>query len=124
MLRFTDVNLKLISDIEKYQFIESAITGGISMVCKGYAEVNNEFLKSYNANKPTSYIIYLDASNLYGHSLMQLFPTEILDWVNPKDFNVDNYSNDSPVGYFLEVDLDYPDELHDLRNDYSLAGKK
>ena len=40
MLRFTDVNLKLISDIEKYQFIESTITGGN----KGYAEASNKFL--------------------------------------------------------------------------------
>ena len=35
MLRFTDANLKLISDIEMYQFVESTITGGISMICKG-----------------------------------------------------------------------------------------
>ena len=58
MLRFTDANLKLISDIEKYQFVESAIMGGISMICKGFAEANNIFLKSYDANKPTSYHIF------------------------------------------------------------------
>ena len=69
MLSITDVNLKLISDTEKYQFIESTIRGGISMICKDYPEVNNKFLKSYEANKPTSHIIYLDANNLYGHSL-------------------------------------------------------
>ena len=49
------------------------------MICKGYAGANNNFLKSYNDNKPTSYIIYLDANNLYGYSMMQLSPTEILD---------------------------------------------
>ena len=120
LLRFTDVNLKLISDIEKYQFMESTIRGGISMICKGYPEASNEFLK-YDANKTTSYIIYLDTNNLYGHSMMQLLPAEILDWVNTKEFNLDNYSNDSPVGCFLEVDLDYPDELHELHNDYPLV---
>ena len=57
ILVFTDVDLKLISDIETYQFIKSAIRAGISMVCKGYAEGNNKFLKPYGANKPTSYII-------------------------------------------------------------------
>ena len=69
-------------------------------------------------------------NNLYGHSMMQLLPTEILDWVYPKDFNPGNYSNNSPVGCFLEVDLDYPDELHDLQfaicmicNAYPLAGE-
>ena len=44
MLRFTDFNLKLISDIEKYQFFEFSIKSGISMVCNGYAEANNKFL--------------------------------------------------------------------------------
>ena len=42
----------------KYQFVESAIRGGISMTCKCYADVNNKFLKSEDVNKPTSYIVY------------------------------------------------------------------
>ena len=96
----------------------------ISMNCKGYAESNDKFLKSYNSNKPASYIIYLDANNLYGHSMVQLLPTEILDWVDLKGFSLDIYSNDSPIGWFLDVGLDYPDELPDLHNDYLLAGEK
>ena len=75
MLRFTDVNLKLISDKERYLFIQRTIRVGIFMICKGYAEANNKFLKSYDAKKPTSYIIYLDTNNLYGHSMIQLLPT-------------------------------------------------
>ena len=98
MLRFTDVNLKLISDIGKYQFIESTMRGGIFMTCKGCTEANNKFLISYNANKPSSYIIYSDTNNLYGHSISVGRPTEIFDWVNPKNFNLDNCSNDSPIG--------------------------
>ena len=47
---------------------------------------------------------------------MQLLPTEILDWVNLKDLNPDNYSNNSLIGRFLELDLDYPNELHGLHN--------
>ena len=84
MLRFNDVNLNPISDIEKYQFTESMTRDGISMICKGYAEANNKFLKSYNANKPTPYVIYLDANALYGHSMTHILQTEILDWVNTK----------------------------------------
>ena len=45
MLRFADVNVKLMSDIKKYQFIESILIGGVSMICLGYAEVNIELLK-------------------------------------------------------------------------------
>ena len=124
MLRFTDVNLKLMSDIEKYQFIENKIRGDTSMICKGYAEASNKFFKSYDANKLTLYSIYLEQKNSYGHSMIELLPTEILDWFNPKDFNLDNYSIDSPIWHLLEVDLDYPDELHDLHNDYPLADRK
>ena len=65
------------------------IIGGISMICKDFAEASNNFLKSYDANKPTSHIIYLDANNSYGHSIMELLATKILHWVNPKDFTLD-----------------------------------
>ena len=33
------------------------------MICKGYAEASNKFLESCKGNKPTQYIIYLDAKN-------------------------------------------------------------
>ena len=46
MLRFLDIDLKLISDVKKHQFLESAIRGGISMIRKSYAEGNNKFLGS------------------------------------------------------------------------------
>ena len=55
--------------------------------------------------------------------MMQLLPTEILDWVNPKGFNLDSYSNNCPISCLLEVDLDYLDELYDLQKDYPLACK-
>ena len=95
ILKFTDVNSKLIPGIGNYKFIESTIKGVVSMICTGYAEVNHTFLKSFDSNKPTSYVTYLDTNNLYGHSMMKFLPTEILDWGNPNDFNLDNYSNNS-----------------------------
>ena len=49
MLKFTDVNSKLISDIKKYRFVENMIRVGISMICKSYAEANNNFSKSFDA---------------------------------------------------------------------------
>ena len=94
MLSFTDdVNLKLVPDTEKYQFIETTIGVDVSMICKGYAEAKIKFLKSYNTSKHTSYnntskpasnIKYLDVNNLYPHSMIQVSPTEKLDWYNPK----------------------------------------
>ena len=55
--------------------------------------------------------------------MMQLSPIETLDWVNPKDFNQDNYSNGTPIVCFLEVDLDYQDEFLDLY-DYPLPSER
>ena len=89
MLRFTNIILKLISDIEMYQFVESTIKVVISMICKRCTE----------ANKSTSCIIYLDLKSFYGHSMIYFLPTEMLDWVNPNEFNQNNYSNDSPTGF-------------------------
>ena len=101
ILRLKGVNLKLISDIEKYQIVESTARGGVYMICKGYAQVNNKFLKSYSANKSTSLTIQINTNNLYGYSMMQLLPTKILYWVSSKDLN-------SPKGCFVDVNFDYP----------------
>ena len=49
---------------------------------------------------------------------MQLLQTEILVWVNTKKINLYNYSDNGSVGFFLEVGVDYSDELHDLHCDY------
>ena len=46
MLRFTDVELKLISNIEKYKLIEGVTDGVILMICESYSKANNKFLKS------------------------------------------------------------------------------
>ena len=56
----------------------------ISMFCNGYIKANNKFLKSYNSSKPLIYIVYLDVNNLYGHSMMELVPIEIIAGVSQK----------------------------------------
>ena len=55
---------------------------------------------------------------------MQLLETEILDQVNPKDLNLNNYSNDIPIVSFLEAELGYPNDLHNLHNGYPLENEK
>ena len=45
-------------------------------------------------------------------------------WKNVDNFDVNSISEKSPVGYILEVDLEYPDKLHVLHNDYPLAPEK
>ena len=55
---------------------------------------------------------------------MQLLPFKIIDWVDPEKSNPDNNSDDGSIRCVLEVNLNYPDELADLHNDYLLAAKK
>ena len=52
--------------------------------------------------------------------MMQHTPTEILDWINPNDFNLNGCSKDSLIDCFLKIGFGYPDELRDMQNDYIL----
>ena len=45
--------------------------------------------------------------------MIQFLPAEIFDWVNAKGFNLVDYYNDSPIGCFLEIDLNYSYKMHD-----------
>ena len=87
MEKFTGVRLKLIPDIEKEQLVESMIRGGNFIIFKGYAGANKKVLKLRGPNKPTFYSIYLNANNLYGHSIwFKLF--------FPEKINFDIYGGD------------------------------
>ena len=56
--------------------------------------------------------------------MMRLLPTEILDCVDLNDFSLNNYPSHSPIGFILDVDLDYSDELHDVYKYYPLTAEK
>ena len=56
--------------------------------------------------------------------MMQSLLFETLDFVDPEKFNLDNYRKDGSICCLLEIDLDYPDELHYLHNDYPLVAEK
>ena len=48
-----------------------------------------------------------------------------LKWLkNVDNFDVNSISEKSPIGYIFKVDLEYPNELHALHNDYPLAPEK
>jgi hypothetical protein len=80
--------------------------------------------------KDESYIVYLDANNLYGHSMSQYLPIKGFKWLTNEEIEeideewIDNISDESDTGYILEVDLDYPDNLHDLHNAYPFCIEK
>ena len=127
MLKMTNIQLELMTDIDMFQFIEKGMRGGISYIANRYGKANNKYMKEYNVNKPSNYIMYLDANNLYGWAMSQYLPTSNFKWLTQKQIDkidIVKYKEDSNKGLILEVDLEYPKELHDLHNDYPLAPEK
>ena len=125
MLKMTGVKLEKISDIDKYLFIEKGLRGGISYIAKRYAKANNKYMNDYDPKKLSTFISYLDMNNLYGWAMSEYLPYEGFEWLkNVDEFDVMSINEKSLIGYLLEVDLKYPDKLHELHNDYPLAPEK
>ena len=85
-------------------------------------------MENYNKNKESSFLMYLDANNLYGLVMPQKFPVNIFKWKqNILKFNeefIRNYDEDSDKGYILEVYVEYPKDLNDLHNDLPYLPEK
>ena len=127
MLKMTDIKLEAMTDIDMFQFIEKGMRGGISYIANRYGKANNKYMKEYDEKAPSKYIMYLDANNLYGWAMSQYLPTGGFKWMTEKQINKINlaqYNENSEKGLILEVDLEYPKELHDLHNDYPLAAER
>ena len=125
MLKMTGVKLQEISDIDKYLIIEKGFRGGISYIAKKYAKGNNNYMNDYDPKKPSTFITYLDMNNLYGWAMSEYLPYGGFKWLkNVDEFDVKSISEKNTIGHFLEVDLEYPDKLHELHNDYPLAPEK
>ena len=123
----TGIELELISDIYMYLFVEKRMRGRISYIAKRHSKANNKYMKSYDNKKPSKYITFLNANNLYGSTMSQYLPYSRFKQLNQKEIDklcLNSIGENSSDGYILEVDLKYPDELHELDNDYPLALEK
>ena len=123
-LKLTDVHLELIQDPGIHLFFENNIRGGISVISHRYARANVPGTPDYNPEEPNSYILYVDANNLYGWAMSRRLPIGQFVFLSEDEkaaFVVFKISDDSRTGYVLECDLEYPAELHELHNDYPLA---
>ncbi|XP_072401744.1 uncharacterized protein [Diabrotica undecimpunctata] len=117
MLKHTKQELELLTDPDMFLFVERGIRGGLSQVCsKRRVHANNKYMASYDPSKPDSYLMYFDVNNQYGWAMSQYLPYGGFEWV---DSNIDVISipDDSSEGYILEVDLEYPQHLHDRHKD-------
>ena len=129
-LKKTEVKIELIKDVDIYLFFEEMKRGGISMISNRLGEGNNKYFKNYeklkeeNPDLVSKYIAYWDCNNLYGVAMSMMLPLKKFKWLTQDqmdNFDVTKIEPNSKTGYVLEVDLDYPDSLHDLHNDYPMA---
>ena len=114
-LKKTEVKLELLTDYQMLLMIEEGIRGGMCQSTHRYAKANNKYMKNYDKSIESSYLMYLDANNLYGWAMSQKLPINGFKWVTYLSrFNenfIKSYNENSDIRYFLEVDAEYPKKL-------------
>ena len=128
-LKITDIDLELLSDPDMLLMFEKGIRGGISVISNRYGEANNKYMgQGFNRNKLKKYLMYLDANNLYGCAMSMKLPTHGFKWLTSgemeKLFNTQVVQVWEKTPCILEVDLEYPENLHDLHNDYPFCPER
>ena len=118
-LKKTEVKLQLLTDPDMLLMFEG-IRGGVSMITKRHGKANNPYMgEEFDPDSPTKYLAYLDANNLYGWAMCNHLLVGNFEWMS--DSELKNWKNHSCI---LEVDLEYPVDLHDFHNDYTLASER
>ena len=126
-LKITDIDLELLSDHNMLLMFEKGIRGGISIISNRYGEANNKYMgRGFNKNKPSKYLMYMDENNLYGCGMSMKLPTQGFKWLTGGEMEkiYENRHNLNKMPCILEVDIQYPENLHDLHNDYPLCPEK
>ena len=84
MLRVSGIELELLVDPDMLMMFEKGTRGGVSMISNRHSEANNKYMKNFDESKPSKYIAYLDANNLYGWAMSEKMPYKDFKWVNLK----------------------------------------
>ena len=130
-LRKTKARIECFSEgqEEMLDFVQKAIRGGVSIIRKRFARANNEYVLGYDSSKPKSWLQYLDCNSLYPSAMMGKLPISDYKWLSLENWEDEahfvecgiwQWNPDGEIGYFVEVDVTYPTELHDKHNDFPL----
>ena len=113
--------IELLANIDMLLMVGKIIRGGICYTIHRYVKANIKYMKDYDKNKESSYLKYWDVNDLYGWAMLQKLPVNNFEWIeDASQFNEDfikNFNKESDEGYFLEVDVQCPEELYELHND-------
>ena len=108
--------------------IESGIRGGICQSINRYAKLNNKYMSNYDKSIKSSYLMYLGANNLYRWVMSKKLHVNGFKWENDLSrFNenfIKSYNENSDVGYFLEVDIEYPKQLWSFHKDLPFLSER
>ena len=121
LLKKTGVTIELLTDIDMLLMVEEGMRARICQTIHRYVKANNKYMNNYDKNIESSYLIYLDANNLYGWEISQKLPVNGFKWVKDlshlKEDFTKNYGKNSDIEYFLEVDVKCPKKLFSLHED-------
>ena len=108
-LKNAEVELELLTNIDMLLIVEKGIRGGICHAIHRYAKANNKYMKNYDKNIKSSYLMYLEANNLYGCAMSQKQSVNGFKQVKMlskfDESFIKNYNENSNKRYFLEVDV-------------------
>ena len=126
MLISTNAKLGLLDEIDKLLFFERGIRGGVNGVGEiRHFYANNDSLPHHNPGKATTFRAFVDVTSLYAGTMQKMMPIGNYKWNTAITLQqILDTSADADVGFFVEVDLLYPKELHDIHNGLPLAPEK
>ncbi|KAJ8949408.1 hypothetical protein NQ318_007507 [Aromia moschata] len=96
MLKKTGVTLELLTDVDMLHFFRKGIRGGVSQCSNRKSIANNQFVRGYDDSKPKSFIVYLDATNLYGWPCLKLSQRLSKNINHPVKEDLGNRSDELP----------------------------
>ena len=117
----TEIKVELLTNNDMLLMVEKGIRDGICYAIHRYAKANNKYLKNYDKNIESSYLMYSDANNLYRWAMSQRLPINGFEWMEQlSEFDerfIKNCDGNNDKGYILEVDVEYPKNLYNLHCD-------
>ena len=120
-LKKNEVELELLTNIDTLLMAEKGTRGRICQEMHRYVKTKNKYMKNYHKNTTSSYLMYLDANNLYGWAITRKLPVNGFEWVEElskfDEYFIKNYDEDSNKGYFLQADIEYPKISFNLHSD-------